>query len=88
MAQYTPLKTFLAAKGVNFRGVRGIEAHLIVGTPGTILDMTRNRAAVDLSKIKVFVLDEADNMLDEGQLADQSVNIKKFASPLRYPLVL
>lgn len=35
------------------------------------------RKQLDLGQIKVFVLDEADNMLEEGSMADQSINIKK-----------
>jgi len=75
MAEFTQLKTFLATKGAKFKGSQ-IEGHLIVGTTGTILDIVRSRGVLDLSKIKVFVLDEADNMLDEGQMADQSITIK------------
>lgn len=39
MAEFTEVKTFLATKGVRYRG-SAIEAHLIVGTPGTILDVS------------------------------------------------
>jgi ATP-dependent RNA helicase DDX19/DBP5 len=42
MGQYTPVKTFLATKGAQFRGTN-IDAHLIVGTPGTVLDVSRAR---------------------------------------------
>ena len=38
--------------------------HIIVGTPGRVLDLVR-RKKLDLSKLKVFVLDECDRMLDE-----------------------
>jgi ATP-dependent RNA helicase DbpA len=40
-------------------------AQIIVGTPGRILDHLR-RKTLDLSKIKIVVLDEADRMLDMG----------------------
>lgn len=78
MGQFTPVKTFLATKGTQFRGTK-VDAHILVGTPGTILDMSRSRGVLDLSKLKVLVLDEADNMLDEGQMGDQSINVKKCA---------
>jgi ATP-independent RNA helicase DbpA len=40
-------------------------AHVIVGTPGRLLDHLR-RGTLDLSALRVMVLDEADRMLDMG----------------------
>ncbi|MFB9949430.1 DEAD/DEAH box helicase [Rhizobium puerariae] len=40
-------------------------AHIVVGTPGRICDHIR-REALDMSSLKVAVLDEADEMLDLG----------------------
>ena len=40
-------------------------AHIVVGTPGRLRDHLE-RGALDLSKLKVVVLDEADEMLDMG----------------------
>lgn len=40
-------------------------AHIVVGTPGRICDHIR-RNALDMSEIRVAVLDEADEMLDLG----------------------
>ena len=42
-----------------------VPPHVIVGTPGRILDHLQ-RATVDLSGLRVLVLDEADRMLDMG----------------------
>jgi superfamily II DNA/RNA helicase len=42
---------------------------VIVGTPGRLLDLARQRH-LDLSHVKVLVLDEADEMLDLGFLPD------------------
>ncbi|CAI2347807.1 unnamed protein product [Caenorhabditis sp. 36 PRJEB53466] len=39
--------------------------HVVVGTPGRVGDMI-NRSALDTSRIKMFVLDEADEMLSRG----------------------
>lgn len=43
--------------------------HIIVATPGRLLDLVR-RKAVDLRKVKMVVLDEADEMLSMGFKAD------------------
>ena len=45
----------------------GVE--VVVGTPGRLLDLA-NRGSLDLSHVKVLVLDEADEMLDLGFLPD------------------
>ncbi len=42
---------------------------IVVGTPGRLLDLA-NRRSLDLSHVKVLVLDEADEMLDLGFLPD------------------
>jgi len=44
-------------------------AHVLVATPGRLLDLM-NQGHVDLSQLEVFVLDEADRMLDMGFLPD------------------
>jgi ATP-dependent RNA helicase DbpA len=41
------------------------EPHLVVGTPGRILELVQ-KDALPLSSLKVLVLDEADRMLDMG----------------------
>jgi superfamily II DNA/RNA helicase len=46
---------------------RGVD--IVVGTPGRLLDLAGQRA-LDLSQVKVLVLDEADKMLDLGFLPD------------------
>lgn len=40
-------------------------AHVVVGTPGRLLDHLR-RGSLDLSSLRTLVLDEADRMLDMG----------------------
>mmetsp|Transcript_91658 Transcript_91658/g.179574 ORF Transcript_91658/g.179574 Transcript_91658/m.179574 type:complete len:418 (+) Transcript_91658:91-1344(+) len=39
--------------------------HIVVGTPGRILDLATKRNVLDLSKVKHFVLDECDRLLAE-----------------------
>ncbi|PIN77316.1 ATP-dependent RNA helicase [Candidatus Woesearchaeota archaeon CG10_big_fil_rev_8_21_14_0_10_34_12] len=44
-------------------------ADVVVGTPGRILDHL-SRRTIDLSKVKILILDEADRMLDMGFIHD------------------
>ncbi|KAH3674336.1 hypothetical protein WICMUC_003362 [Wickerhamomyces mucosus] len=76
MGKYTNITTQLVVPNAFERGAR-INAQILVGTPGTLLDLIR-RKQVDVSRLKVFVLDEADNMLDQQGLGDQCVRVKKF----------
>jgi translation initiation factor 4A len=50
--------------------------HILVGTPGRVHDMI-NRRALRLDNIKIFVIDEADEMLSRG-FKDQIYGIFKF----------
>jgi len=45
--------------------------HIVIGTPGRVLDHL-NRRTIDLSEVKTFVIDEADEMLDMGFIDDIS----------------
>lgn len=45
------------------------DSHLIIGTPGRILDLV-NRKALDLRKLNTLILDEFDRMLDMGFVHD------------------
>ncbi len=52
----------------------GVE--VVVGTPGRLLDLA-DRGSLDLSHVKVLVLDEADEMLDLGFLPDVERLLRK-----------
>lgn len=52
-----------------------VEASLVVGTPGTVQDFIRKRL-FNTQHVKVLVLDEADNMLDQQGLGDQCIRMK------------
>ena len=56
---------------------RSIEASVVVGTPGTVQDMVRKRS-MNSRGLRVLVLDEADNMLDQQGLGDQCIRVKKY----------
>lgn len=54
--------------GVQLRALRqGV--HIVVGTPGRIVDHL-HRQSLNLSRVKNFILDEADEMLDMGFLEE------------------
>ncbi len=57
--------------GVSMEGqIRDLKyASMVIGTPGRIMDLMR-RGYLNLDKIKFFVLDEADRMLDMGFIDD------------------
>ncbi|KAL7269587.1 RNA helicase required for poly(A+) mRNA export [Rhizina undulata] len=74
MGKFTQVKTQFAIPNMVQRGQK-IDAHIVVGTPGTVLDLIRRRQ-LPVEHIKVFVLDEADNMLDQQGLGDQCVRVK------------
>lgn len=75
MGQFmTDLKVVAGIPDPNQR-TKKFEGHIIVGTPGTITDLIR-RKQIDASKMKVLVLDEADNMLDAQGMGDQCVRVK------------
>ena len=46
---------------------RGV--HIVVGTPGRVIDLMK-RGILNLSYVKILVLDEADRMLDMGFIED------------------
>ena len=68
LARHLPIRGVLIYGGVSAKPQldslsRGVD--LVIATPGRLLDHLQSRA-VDLSKIEMLVLDEADRMLDMG----------------------
>ncbi|WVW86376.1 hypothetical protein I302_108422 [Kwoniella bestiolae CBS 10118] len=81
IGQFTEIKTHLAVPGSWTRGKR-IEKHILIGTPGTLVDMlSRGKTIFDPAQVRVFVLDEADEMIALQGLGDQTVRIKKMLPP-------
>lgn len=54
-----------------------LAAMVIVGTPGTVMDLIKRRQ-FDPSEMKILCLDEADNMLDQQGLGEQCIRVKMF----------
>uniref|UniRef100_A0A8D0GA30 RNA helicase n=1 Tax=Sphenodon punctatus TaxID=8508 RepID=A0A8D0GA30_SPHPU len=54
-----------------------IEEQIVIGTPGTVLDWCFKLRLLKLKNIHVFVLDEADVMIDTQGFADQSIRIQR-----------
>lgn len=70
--RYTNLETAVVFGGVNQKGQvrklkRGVD--ILTATPGRLLDLM-NQGFISLSDIEIFVLDEADRMLDMGFIHD------------------
>lgn len=64
----------------NQRRTLSLGVHFLVGTPGRLLDFIEKNA-INLSKVKHFILDEADRMLDMGF----EPNIRKLVTSLGMP---
>lgn len=76
MGKHTQVQTEYAIKDHLPRGATRITAHIVVGTAGTMIDLMKKKV-IDVTGVKVFVLDEADNMLDQDGLGDQTLRVKK-----------
>ena len=70
--RHLPLKSTVVYGGVSINPqkqklIKGVD--ILVATPGRLLDHVGQRS-VDLSKVDILVLDEADRMLDMGFIRD------------------
>ncbi|KAH8823006.1 P-loop containing nucleoside triphosphate hydrolase protein [Flagelloscypha sp. PMI_526] len=75
MGKFTNVQTEYAIKENLPKEATRITAHIVVGTPGTAIDLLR-RKVIDVSDLKLVVLDEADNMLDIDGLGDHTIRVK------------
>ena len=74
------LRTTVVFGGVSVRGqakALGRGAHILVATPGRLLDLM-NQRHIRLDQVEIFILDEADRMLDMGFIHD----VKKVTAAL------
>ena len=74
------LKVQLALAGEQLDKGKLVDAHLVIGTPGKVVDWIK-RKIINPKTIKVFVLDEADEMVGEGGHRANSLLIKKQLTP-------
>lgn len=82
MAQYCPdILLRYAVRGEEVQRGEKLKEHIIIGTPGKILDWGIKFKCFDLKKVKVFVLDEADVMIASQGHQDQCIRIHKQLSP-------
>ncbi len=71
-SQYLPYKSTVIFGGVNInRQINVLKGgiDILIATPGRLLDLASQKV-VDLSKVEILVLDEADRMLDMGFIHD------------------
>lgn len=70
--KYLPLKSAIVFGGVNINPqIRTLQngVDILIATPGRLLDHVSQKT-VDLSRVEILVLDEADRMLDMGFIHD------------------
>ena len=71
-AKYTNIKSAVIFGGVSQRSQEVALQHgvdILIATPGRLLDLIRQKI-INIGNIEVFILDEADRMLDMGFLFD------------------
>ncbi|XP_070852770.1 DEAD-box helicase Dbp80 isoform X2 [Drosophila suzukii] len=78
MGQFCPdIKLRFAVRGEEVDRSKKIEEHILIGTPGKLLDWGLKFRLFDMKKITVFVLDEADVMIATQGHHDQCIRIHK-----------
>jgi translation initiation factor 4A len=89
LGSYMGVKIYSATGGTPIRDdLRVLErgVHFIVGTPGRIYDLM-NRGALNRQQIKVLILDEADQML-EDRFKEQIMSILELGFPAETQVAL
>ncbi|TPX38870.1 hypothetical protein SeMB42_g04266 [Synchytrium endobioticum] len=89
LGDYMQIECHACIGGTNVReDMRKLEggAHVVVGTPGRVFDMI-NRRALRSEYIKMFVLDEADEMLSRG-FKDQIYEVFQLLPPATQVVLL
>jgi ATP-dependent RNA helicase RhlE len=83
---YSGLKYLAVYGGVSqFHQVKNLKQgiDILIATPGRLLDLIMQRH-ISLQQIKIFVLDEADRMLDMGFITDVQKILRKLPAQKHY----
>lgn len=79
MAKYRPEVTIKhVVRGEVLQRGQQINDHILIGTPGKMIDWSLKYKFFDIKNVDVFVLDEADVMIDTQGLRAQSIKLKQF----------
>lgn len=81
MAKWTKVRVKIGVRGEKIPPGEKITEHMIFGTPGKIYDWGVKYKVFDMKKISVFILDEADIMIDMQGHQDQCTRIHKQLDP-------
>ena len=79
LTQYTDIKVISVVGGIDYEKQKTQLAgpvEIIVATPGRLLDFCRSNI-IDLSKIEMLVIDEADRMLNMGFIPDVKAIVQR-----------
>ncbi|XP_074704905.1 ATP-dependent RNA helicase DDX25-like isoform X2 [Strix aluco] len=71
------VKVTYAVRGNRVRQGTRLEEQIVIGTPGTVLDWCFKYRLIEVKKIELFVLDEADIMIDTQGFSSQSIRIQR-----------
>ncbi len=73
LVKYQPIKVVAVYGGMDYKKqiykIKGSYVDIMVATPGRLLDFM-NQKIVHLNNVEIFILDEADRMLDMGFIMD------------------
>ncbi|XP_025904905.1 ATP-dependent RNA helicase DDX25 isoform X2 [Nothoprocta perdicaria] len=75
------VKVTFAVQGNRVAPGTRLKEQIVIGTPGTVLDWCFKRRLLDPGTISVFVLDEADIMIDTQGFCSQSIRVQRALRP-------
>ncbi|KAM6107742.1 ATP-dependent RNA helicase DDX25 isoform 1-T1 [Pterocles gutturalis] len=71
------IKVTYAVRGNQVLQGAVLEEQIVIGTPGTMQDWCFKRRVINMKKIHMFVLDEADILIDTQGLSYQSIRVQR-----------
>ena len=80
LGKYLGIEVMVSTGGTNLRDdILRLESavHVVIATPGRIVDLARSRGVADLSECGIYVMDEADKLLsmEFGPQLDQIMSL-------------